>query len=282
MGTGPETTDPDEQLDRVRGERHAAANAQEYEQAWWLRDREKELPASKAARHEQRAAGHLPARWPEAVTADYRAESRHHSGGRGLDKRTTGRPPIVAAGGDVALDRTPAMAGFGGSRHPARCRPKRARTAGACVTRSGILLIEDHGPGPSSADSLTGDRSRLRADLASYAKALGSMHAWSIGRPSDLRLGTPPWPDAMARGKDAFHNAAVSFGPRQDQPRRSVGTPRRVGPARRGRRAPQKPHNSATRLLIPTRTPRTKRHTPVHLLCVLKARRIAGQQRRCA
>jgi len=48
-----ETTDLDEQLDRVRGERHAAANAQEYEQAWWLHDREKELLASKAARHEQ-------------------------------------------------------------------------------------------------------------------------------------------------------------------------------------------------------------------------------------
>jgi hypothetical protein len=30
-------------------------------------------------------------------------------------------------------------------------------------------------------------------------------------------------------------------------------------------RAPQKPHNSATQCLIPTRIPRTKRHTPVHL-----------------
>ena len=118
MGTGPETTDLDEQLDRVRGKRHAAANAQEYEQAASLRDREKELLASKAARHEQWAAGHLSARWPEAVTADYRAESRHHSGGRGLDNMTTGRPPIVAAGGDVALDRTPAMVGFGGSPAP--------------------------------------------------------------------------------------------------------------------------------------------------------------------
>ena len=32
----------------------------------------------------------------------------------------------------------------------------------------------------------------------------------------------------------------------------------------------------------PTEIPRTKRHTPVHLLCVLKARRIAGDQRGCA
>ena len=38
--------------------RHAAADAQEYEQAASLRDREKELLASKAARQEQWAAGH--------------------------------------------------------------------------------------------------------------------------------------------------------------------------------------------------------------------------------
>jgi len=46
-------------------------------------------------------------------------------------------------------------------------------------------------------------------------------------------------------------------------------------------RAPQKPHNSATRRPVPTGIPQTKRHTPVHLLCVLKARRTAGRQRRC-
>ena len=35
---------------------------------------------------------------------------------------------------------------------------------------AGILLMEDLGPGPSLADSLlTGDRSRMRADLVSYA-----------------------------------------------------------------------------------------------------------------
>jgi hypothetical protein len=69
----------------------------------------------------------------------------------------------------------------------------------------GIVLMEDLGPGASLADSLlTGDRSRVRADLVSYAGALGSVHAWSMGRPRDPRLGTPPWPDAVARGKDAF------------------------------------------------------------------------------
>jgi hypothetical protein len=52
--------------------------------------------------------------------------------------------------------------------------------------------------------------------------------------------------------------------------------------SRRLRRAPQKPHNAATRCLIPTEIPRTKRHTPVHLLCVLEVWKIAAQQRRCA
>jgi ATP-dependent Clp protease ATP-binding subunit ClpA len=58
VGTGPDTTDLDEQIDRVRGERHAAADAQDYEQAASLRDREKELLASKAARQEKWAAGY--------------------------------------------------------------------------------------------------------------------------------------------------------------------------------------------------------------------------------
>ena len=34
--------------------------------------------------------------------------------------------------------------------------------------------------------------------------------------------------------------------------------------------------------VIPTGIPRTKRHTPIHLLCVLKVRKIAARQRRCA
>ena len=56
---------------------------------------------------------------------------------------------------------------------------------------AGILLMEDLGPGPSLAGSLlTGGRSRVRADLVSYAGALGSMHAWNMGRPRDPGLGT--------------------------------------------------------------------------------------------
>ena len=58
VGIRPDTTDLDEQIDRVRGERQAAADAQEYELAASLRDREKELLASRAARHEQWAAAH--------------------------------------------------------------------------------------------------------------------------------------------------------------------------------------------------------------------------------
>jgi ClpA/ClpB-like protein/UvrB/UvrC motif-containing protein len=57
-GTGPDTSDLDDQIDRVRSERRDAADVQEYEQAASLRDREKELLAAKAARQEQWAAGH--------------------------------------------------------------------------------------------------------------------------------------------------------------------------------------------------------------------------------
>jgi Clp amino terminal domain, pathogenicity island component len=58
VGTGPDTNDLDEQIDRVRRERLAAANAQEYEQAAALRNREKELLADKATRREEWAAEH--------------------------------------------------------------------------------------------------------------------------------------------------------------------------------------------------------------------------------
>ena len=78
---------------------------------------------------------------------------------------------------------------------------------------AGIVLMEDLGPGPSLADSLlAGDRSRVRADLVSYAGALGSVHAWSMGRPGDPRLAVPPWPGVAARGADAFLGAAASLG----------------------------------------------------------------------
>jgi ATP-dependent Clp protease ATP-binding subunit ClpA len=60
VGTGPDTSDLDEQIDRVRLERLAAASAQEYEQAAALRNREKELLANKAVRREEWTAKHPP------------------------------------------------------------------------------------------------------------------------------------------------------------------------------------------------------------------------------
>jgi hypothetical protein len=58
VGTGPDTSDLDEQIDRVRRERLAAASAQEDEQAAALRNREKELLADKAVRREEWTAQH--------------------------------------------------------------------------------------------------------------------------------------------------------------------------------------------------------------------------------
>jgi ATP-dependent Clp protease ATP-binding subunit ClpC len=48
----------DEQIEMVRTEKEAAVDARDYAQAASLRNREKELLASKAAQQEQWAAGH--------------------------------------------------------------------------------------------------------------------------------------------------------------------------------------------------------------------------------
>jgi Clp amino terminal domain, pathogenicity island component/UvrB/uvrC motif len=58
VGNGPDTGDLDQQLEQVRGQRQAAADAQEYEQAASLRDRGKQLLAEKAARQQDWAAAH--------------------------------------------------------------------------------------------------------------------------------------------------------------------------------------------------------------------------------
>jgi len=50
-----------------------------------------------------------------------------------------------------------------------------------------MLVMEDLGPGSSLAHTLlAGDRDRAEADLIAYARALGSMHSWSIGRTSEF------------------------------------------------------------------------------------------------
>ena len=114
---------------------------------------------------------------------------------------------------------------------------------------AGIVLMEDLGPGPSLADSLlTGDRPRVRADLVSYAEALGSMHAWTMGRP-----GPPPGEPALAGrrrpGQGRF-------------PRRG----RLAGPGRRSRRSRDRPaFPDAERTGIPGPGPRGRlpRQRPV-------------------
>jgi hypothetical protein len=58
LGTGPDTTDLDKQIAQVCREKESAVDAYDYEQAAALRNREKELLASKAERQEQWAAGH--------------------------------------------------------------------------------------------------------------------------------------------------------------------------------------------------------------------------------
>ncbi len=88
---------------------------------------------------------------------------------------------------------------------------------------AGILLVEDLGPGASLAGSLLGtERERAQADLVAYAQALGSMHAWSMGRAgelADLRArhapgaaAGPAWLGAAGRGGAAFLGAAAALG----------------------------------------------------------------------
>ena len=90
---------------------------------------------------------------------------------------------------------------------------------------AGILIMEDLGPGSSLADSLmASDRDRVGADLISYARAIGAMHAWSIGRSGDYarireRLApstdpatAPDWMDAIARSREPFLAMAAQLG----------------------------------------------------------------------
>ena len=58
LGTGPDTSDLDEQIAQVRREKESAVDARDDEQAAERRNREKELLAAKAARQEQWVAGH--------------------------------------------------------------------------------------------------------------------------------------------------------------------------------------------------------------------------------
>jgi Ser/Thr protein kinase RdoA (MazF antagonist) len=89
-------------------------------------------------------------------------------------------------------------------------------------TQAGIILIEDLGPGASLADSLlTGERERAQAELVAYARALGTLHAWSMGRPgelADLRTRHPGLAvrpgivAAVGRGKEPLLAVAATLG----------------------------------------------------------------------
>ncbi len=90
---------------------------------------------------------------------------------------------------------------------------------------AGILIMEDLGPGSSLADSLLArDRERAQADLVSYARAVGTMHAWSVSRSreyaairarhdrSDESSMDPDWIAAIARGKEPFLAVSAQLG----------------------------------------------------------------------
>ncbi|HTZ29540.1 MAG TPA: aminoglycoside phosphotransferase family protein [Streptosporangiaceae bacterium] len=81
---------------------------------------------------------------------------------------------------------------------------------------AGILLIADLGQDVSLADSLlTAGRERAEADLIAYARALGSMHAWTMQRadePASRVMEEPAWLTVIANGKKPFLAAAALMG----------------------------------------------------------------------
>jgi ATP-dependent Clp protease ATP-binding subunit ClpC len=58
VGTGPATGDPNEKIAQVRRDKEAGIDAQDFEQAGSLRDRERQLLAGKTARQHQWQAAH--------------------------------------------------------------------------------------------------------------------------------------------------------------------------------------------------------------------------------
>ena len=100
--------------------------------------------------------------------------------------------------------------------------PVAPRLLGADVT-AGVLLMEELPAGRSLADSLLlGDRATATADMAAYATALGSVHAWSMGRTAGFErarvryspaAGSRPWWLArIERGRGQFLHVASVLG----------------------------------------------------------------------
>ena len=59
VGTGPDVAELNRQIEQARADREAAADAQDYENAAVLRDRERQLTAQKTSRQDEWAAAHL-------------------------------------------------------------------------------------------------------------------------------------------------------------------------------------------------------------------------------
>jgi Ser/Thr protein kinase RdoA (MazF antagonist) len=89
--------------------------------------------------------------------------------------------------------------------------------------QSGLLLMEDLGPGASLADSLlTGNHEDAQAGLIAYAQALASMHAWSLRHPGELASlrahyapqapAGPQWLDRLEPGKQSILALAATLG----------------------------------------------------------------------
>lgn len=99
--------------------------------------------------------------------------------------------------------------------------PVAPRLLGADTT-AGVLLMEELAAGRSLADSLLlGDRATATADVVAYATALGSVHAWSIGRTAGFArararyspaAGSRPWLETIERGRGRFLHAASALG----------------------------------------------------------------------
>ena len=88
--------------------------------------------------------------------------------------------------------------------------------------QAGQLLMEDLGDGATLADSLmAAGPEQVQAELIAYGKALGSLHAWSMGHAGEAagvraRHGPgsagPRWRDAVQRGKEPFLTTAATLG----------------------------------------------------------------------
>ena len=81
MRTGPDMSDLDQQIAQARRDKESAIDAQDFETAAVLRDRERQLLAEKAARQEEWAAAHpdLP-----SLAEDFGRLSDEVEGLRGL------------------------------------------------------------------------------------------------------------------------------------------------------------------------------------------------------